>query len=291
MAAASNHRPRPFASVVRLRSDRERERVVRVDRTRSGCSDADDRQPGHQHRERRRPPSHEPIISRDTHKSMQAARRRLRDCRRLGARTVLVPSPTPTHPGKNFRVPDEHAQRCAGFVTILRNRRAAAPRAGATRRGRRDPARRARRPPPTRPAADRPAPIPRPRHPARPPRPATRATTSCNSTASGSSTFMLTCTIPRLGSARPSARTPGKPPPRSRTTAAIARATSTSSVARFTLNATSGRRAPTSTAPAARIEPCRPEVGGSSPASMRRCNSAGPPRRKNAGPRAAASSP
>ena len=61
---------------------------------------------------------------------------------------------------------------------------------------------------------------------------------------------MLTCARPALGKSSPSARTPGKPPPFSRTTAAIARAISTSSVARFTLNAISGRRAPTMTPPA-----------------------------------------
>ena len=39
---------------------------------------------------------------------------------------------------------------------------------------------------------------------------------------------MLTCACPAAGRSRPSARTPGKPPPLSRTTAAIARAASTS---------------------------------------------------------------
>src|SRR6266540_3200041 len=54
---------------------------------------------------------------------------------------------------------------------------------------------------------------------------------------------MLTCACPARGSARPSARTPGKPPPRSRTASAIPRATSTSSLARSTLNAIIGRLA------------------------------------------------
>ena len=96
---------------------------------------------------------------------------------------------------------------------------------------------------------------------------------------------MLTWTSPARGRSKPSARTPGKPPPRSRTIAAIARATSTSSVRRLTLNATSGRRAPTSTAPAAGSSRGGPKSGASSPASIRAWSSSGPPRRKNAGPR------
>ena len=47
----------------------------------------------------------------------------------------------------------------------------------------------------------------------------------------------------------------------SRTSAAISRADLESSPRRLTLNAISGRRAPTSTPPADRIEPRRPEVG------------------------------
>ncbi len=46
------------------------------------------------------------------------------------------------------------------------------------------------------------------------------------------------------------ARTPGRPPPDSRSDAAIRLATSTSAVTRSTLNATSGGRAATSVAPA-----------------------------------------
>ena len=43
------------------------------------------------------------------------------------------------------------------------------------------------------------------------------ATISCSADASQSSTFMLTCAWPALGRSSPSARTPGKPPSRSRT--------------------------------------------------------------------------
>ena len=53
-----------------------------------------------------------------------------------------------------------------------------------------------------------------------------RATISWSAAASQSSTFMLTWTRPTLGRSRPSARTPGKPPPDSRTAAATARAAS-----------------------------------------------------------------
>ena len=78
---------------------------------------------------------------------------------------------------------------------------------------------------------------------------AIRATISCSSAASQSSTFIDTCTSPSRGSASPSARTPRKPPPRSRTVAAISTA-AWSRPRRFTLNAISGLRAPTRTAPA-----------------------------------------
>ena len=50
------------------------------------------------------------------------------------------------------------------------------------------------------------------------------------------------------------------------------------------------RRAPTSTPPARSSSRVGPKSGASSPASMRRCSSSGPPRRKNAGPRPAARS-
>ena len=61
---------------------------------------------------------------------------------------------------------------------------------------------------------------------------------------------------------------------------------------RLTLNAISGRRAPTSTPPARRRRSrAGPKSASSSPASIRRCSSSGPPRRKNAGPRPGASSP
>src|ERR1043166_7695751 len=55
---------------------------------------------------------------------------------------------------------------------------------------------------------------------------------------------MLTCTSPALGKSSPSARTPGKPPSRSRTADATSRAAS-SDPSKLTLNAISGRRAPT----------------------------------------------
>ena len=89
---------------------------------------------------------------------------------------------------------------------------------------------------------------------------AIRATISCSAAASQSSTFIETCTWPAPGSARPSARTPGKPPVRSRTASAISRAAS-SEPRRFTLNAISGRRAPTITPPTAGSIRARPEVG------------------------------
>ena len=62
-------------------------------------------------------------------------------------------------------------------------------------------------------------------------------------------TFMLTWTRPARGRSSLSARTPGNPPSRSRIRAAISRAAATSSERRLTLNATSGRRTPTSTPP------------------------------------------
>src|SRR6266545_3939073 len=49
----------------------------------------------------------------------------------------------------------------------------------------------------------------------------TRATISCSAAASQSSTFILTCTKPARGRSRPSARTPGKPPPVSRAAAEV----------------------------------------------------------------------
>ena len=61
--------------------------------------------------------------------------------------------------------------------------------------------------------------------------------------------FIETCTMPRDASGRPSARTPGIPPSDSRTARAIACATSTRSVARLTLKASSGARTPSMTAP------------------------------------------
>ncbi len=87
----------------------------------------------------------------------------------------------------------------------------------------------------------------------------TRATMSCSAAASQSSTFMLTWTRPALGSSSPRARTPGKPPPVSRTSAATSRAASSPPL-RLTLNAISGRRAPTRTAPADSCEALGAEV-------------------------------
>ena len=53
-----------------------------------------------------------------------------------------------------------------------------------------------------------------------------------------------------MGRSRPSARTPGKPPPRSRTRRAISRAVSTLAPRRLTLKAMRGRRTPMRTPPA-----------------------------------------
>ena len=87
---------------------------------------------------------------------------------------------------------------------------------------------------------------------------------------------MLTWACPARGSSSPSARTPGKPPSRSRTARAISRAASTSAPTRLTLNAISGGRAPTITPPAAGSRRSGPKSGASSPASIRRCSSSGP---------------
>ena len=97
----------------------------------------------------------------------------------------------------------------------------------------------------------------------------------------------------RAAASRPSARTPGKAAARLAHDAPRSRvATSTSAPRRLTLKAISGRRAPTSTrARRARRAAAGPKSGASSPASTRRCSSSGPPRRKNAGPRPAPSSP
>ena len=88
----------------------------------------------------------------------------------------------------------------------------------------------------------------------------TRATMSCSAAASQSSTFMLTCTTPARGRSSPSARTPGKPPSRSRTTAAISRAASTVAPRKLTLNAISGRARADDHSSGALVEPRRPEV-------------------------------
>ena len=160
--------------------------------------------------------------------------------------------------------------------------RAAAARARARRRARRARARvRPRRAPPL-PAASR-----RARRRRRPRRARRLGSDPCDDLVRAGGPPVLDVhahlDAPLRGSASPSARTPGKPPPASRTAAATARATSTSLVASSTLNATSGGRAPTSTAPARRIQPRRPEVGPKLARVDRRCSSSGPPRRKNAG--------
>ena len=54
------------------------------------------------------------------------------------------------------------------------------------------------------------------------------------------------------------------------------------------MKAIKGRRAPTSTPPARSSSFVGPKSGASSPPSIRRCSSSGPPARKNAGPRPAA---
>ena len=94
--------------------------------------------------------------------------------------------------------------------------------ARATRRSRRSaasrPPRRPRRPAGIRPTSSEPT-TSAPRAAASA---SIRATISCSAAASQSSTFIETWTTPARGRSRPSARTPGKPPPVSRTTAAIA---------------------------------------------------------------------
>ena len=111
---------------------------------------------------------------------------------------------------------------------------------------------------------------------------AIRSTMSCSGAACQSSTFIETWTRPAVGRSSPSARTPGKPPPRSRTTPAISRATS-SEPRRFTLNAISGCRAPRMTPPADSCSRTGPKSGASSPASTRAWSPAAPPRRRRPG--------
>ena len=169
--------------------------------------------------------------------------------------------------------------------------RAAAARAPATSRSRRSAAPRPRRLRPRPRASARRAPTRRPRR--RVPRAScsTRATISCSAAASQSSTFMLTWTRPARGSSSPSARTPGKPPPRLADErrdlprrlerAAQVDVERDQRPARADDHAAGGRRrAASARSPAS-----------SSPESILRWSSSGPPRRKNAGPRPAASSP
>src|SRR3954470_21424598 len=77
-----------------------------------------------------------------------------------------------------------------------------------------------------------------------------RATISASGAAVKSCTFIETWARPLCSSSRPIARTPGSPPPLSRSSAAIARASPRSSLASSTLNAISGGRAVPSVAPA-----------------------------------------
>ena len=105
----------------------------------------------------------------------------------------------------------------------------------------------------------------------------TRATISASGTARWSWTLVETCARPRAGRSRPIARTPGSPPPDSRSSAAICRASSTSSVARSTLNATSGGRAVTSVAPVRGSIARGPKSGLSSPSAIRARERLGPP--------------
>ena len=94
------------------------------------------------------------------------------------------------------------------------------------------------------------------------------------------------------GRARARAR-PGSPPSRSRTTAAISRATSTSAPRRLTLNAISGAARADEHAARALGSSCGGPKSGAELARVDRAAAApsGPPRRKNAGPRPGASSP
>ena len=72
---------------------------------------------------------------------------------------------------------------------------------------------------------------------------------------------MLTWTSPARGRSKPSARTPAKPPPLSRTTAAIARATSTSSVRRFDVERDQRPAGADQHGARGGVQPQRPEVG------------------------------
>ena len=118
---------------------------------------------------------------------------------------------------------------------------------------------------------------------ARPPRWRSRSTNTCGAVASRSMTFVEIWTVPPE-SRSPSACTPGSPPDDSRTASATSRAVS-SVPSSSMLYARSGRRTPTSTAPA-RASSCRgPYAGVNSPVSIRRWSSSGPPRRKKAGRR------
>ena len=103
-----------------------------------------------------------------------------------------------------------------------------------------------------------------------------RATISSSGDACQSSTFIETWTRPRLASGKPSARTPGKPPPVSRTTAAID--LRDFEVVRGEIDVEGDQRPPRADedAAGARIEAGRAAVGVSSPASIRRWSSLEP---------------
>src|SRR2546427_685449 len=72
---------------------------------------------------------------------------------------------------------------------------------------------------------------------------------------------METCTMPRVLSVMPTALTEGSPPLEARTVYAMALAISRFLLARFTLYAMSGRRAPTLVAPAVRGSFAYPKAG------------------------------
>ena len=79
---------------------------------------------------------------------------------------------------------------------------------------------------------------------------AIRSKTATGEVRIGSSRFIETCTRPEPARRRPSARSPSKPPPRSRMDAAMPRAASTVSPATKTFHARSTGRAPTHVTPA-----------------------------------------
>src|SRR6185437_3906826 len=115
-------------------------------------------------------------------------------------------------------------------------------------------------------------------------------TTTWSGVAATSIRFIDTWARPVPASRRPRACTPGRPPSRSRTAAAIARATSTSSVRRSTLNATSGGRTPSRTAPALGCSRAGPYSGTISLPASFAARASVPAARKAAGRRPSPSS-